>query len=133
ERARMKSLLDHRRRLHETLRVANIAARGLLRSRLPQMAAALAYRTIFGIAPVIVISLAVLGAFASEEQIAQVIERGLEYTGLKGVEIPDASGTVTEEDLDAAEEAQPGEAAEGEAGEPERLDEWIAGLVNNVS
>jgi membrane protein len=110
-------------RLRETLRVAHVAARGLLRSRLPQMAAALAYRTIFGLAPVTVISFAILGAFATEEQITQVVERAMEYTGLKGVEIPDASGTIPEEELEPA--------AEGE--QPASLDQWIAGLVDNVS
>lgn len=110
-------------RLRETLRVAHVAARGLLRSRLPQMAAALAYRTIFGLAPVTVISLAILGGFATEEQITMVVERAMEYTGLKGVEIPDASATLTDEQLEAAAEAE----------EPASIDQWIAGLVDNVS
>lgn len=66
---------------------ANFISTHFLRSQLPVMAAALAYRTIFGMIPVIVIGLVVLGAFASDEQVADTVRKFLNYTGVAGISI----------------------------------------------
>lgn len=131
-------------RVRETIRVANIAARGLLRSRLPQMAAALAYRTIFGLAPVTVVSLSIIGAFATEAQLTTMVERAMEYTGLAEAEFQHDADPLDPADADqqsGAEQPPPAPPREpppatGPAGArpvPGQIDEWIETLVDNVS
>ncbi len=73
------------------------AARGyesvmkLTASRLPQMAAALSYRTIFGLIPVIVVGLVTVTAFATPEDIRKIMVSGLDYAGLTKIALPEMS------------------------------------------
>lgn len=62
------------------------------RSRLPQMAAALSYRTIFGLLPMIVVSLVVLKSFQTDQDIEHMVHKALAYGGLTemGVRMPPA-------------------------------------------
>ncbi len=66
------------------------------RTRLPQMAAALSYRTIFGLIPVIVVGLVVLRAFVlkTDDQIANAVDQAMQYTGLSSIAIEPAQGPV---------------------------------------
>src|SRR5690606_22706220 len=61
----IRRLIRSRREVERTLEVVRRAARFLFQSQLPRMAAALSYRTIFGLVPTLVIAIAVLGSFAS--------------------------------------------------------------------
>ncbi len=86
----------------------------LRRDRAPQMAAALAYRTLFGLIPTIVLSLIVLRFFYADS-IQEPLRRVIEYVGLADVAVPanaDAEATG--------------------AGE-QRLGQWIEMLVQRVS
>jgi len=97
----------------------------LLRSRIPQMAAALSYRTIFSLIPMLVVGLVVLKAFTTEEDMARLLQDSLDYAGLSqiavseeareapGVFAPDAAGRGDE---DGAARAGGAEAGEQEAG-----------------
>jgi len=58
---------------------------GLRKSQLPRMAAALAYRTIFGLIPVLVIGVVVLAAFSSEEEVRSLLHKTLSFAGLDKV------------------------------------------------
>ena len=87
-------------------------ARQLRRDRAPQMAAALAYRTIFGLIPSLVLSLIVL-RFFSTDSIGATLRRVLDYTGLSELTLP-ASGT-----------------AQGAGAQP--VSAWIEQLVARVS
>lgn len=75
--------------------LAQLTSGYVLRSQLPVMAAALAYRTIFGIIPVIVIGLVVLGAFASDEQVAGTVARLLKFTGLSEITVDGGSAAAS--------------------------------------
>jgi membrane protein len=55
------------------------------RSRLPQMAAALSYRTVFGLLPMIIVALVALRFFVSDAQIDQFVNRALAYAGLEAI------------------------------------------------
>lgn len=55
------------------------------RSRLPQMAAALSYRTVFGLLPMVVVALVALRFFVSDAQIDQFVSRTLSYAGLEAI------------------------------------------------
>lgn len=93
-------------------RVLAQAGRVIARSTITRMAAALAYRTVFGLIPVLAIGVAVLGNFASQEQVSAVITRVLELTGISEIVVR-PQGVENEE----------GAAA---------LDEWIQALVTKV-
>ncbi|MCC6428476.1 MAG: YihY family inner membrane protein [Phycisphaerales bacterium] len=73
----------------------------VLSSQLPAMAAALAYRTIFGLIPVLVIGLMVIGAYAEEKEISKVVTRMLHFAGLDQVAVD--SGSESEVGLDAVD------------------------------
>jgi len=73
--------------------VARIAILEIGRSRLPQMAAALSFRTIFGLVPVLAVGLVMLHAFVSEEDLTKRIKQALEYSGISRIAI-EQSGEI---------------------------------------
>jgi YihY family inner membrane protein len=85
------------------------------RSQLPQMAAALAYRTIFGLIPVMVVALVGVKVFIfqTEDKLTEAIRSALSYAGLSKIAVtdPDFVGPA----------------------DPARLDESIQSIVQNVS
>ena len=90
--------------------MAKLCAIGIQRSQLTRMAAALSYRTIFGLIPVLVVGLVFTATFAKEEQIRGWIESILQFAGLSQIAVtPDAI-----------------------AGTSGRLDEWIRDMVDRV-
>lgn len=132
------------------------AAVSAQQSRLPQMAAALSYRTVFSLIPVLIISLVALRIFATEDDIAEAIARSLEYAGLADIAVsddamaseglwfgppmgPPAPAGPPSTPIEAAPELAGGEVAgegEGEApisGRSGRLDRWIGDRVAAIS
>lgn len=65
--------------------VSRMALRGLLRSRLPQMAAALAYRTLFGLLPISIVALVIVRMFVGDDDLKRLIEQAVRYTGIAEV------------------------------------------------
>lgn len=113
------------------------AAADAQKSRLPQMAAALAYRTIFGLIPVLVVALAAVTYFASKDDVRTVVEMSLEYSGLSAIAVkpeqvgppaPATEGAELSEDLSGRHESP---AAAG--GTPAAVDQWITKLINDIS
>ena len=90
--------LPNREEIEQTIEVLRFAGRGLYRSRLPQMAAALAYRTIFGIIPALVVGLVVLRSFATQDDIESILQRLLTYTGISQIAVDDAGRTTALEE-----------------------------------
>ena len=121
ERAKASDAFPSTKRAHNALRIARAAARDIWSTQLPRMAAALAYRTIFSLIPVLVIGLVVLGAFASDEQKTDAVNQILEFTGISDIAVEDAAA-ATEDATPIADPAQ-----------SQRLDEWIRSLVDKVS
>lgn len=58
---------------------------GLYRSQIPRMAAALAYRTIFSIIPVMAIGLLIFGSVVSDEQVESGVRRVLTFAGISQI------------------------------------------------
>lgn len=56
-------------------------------SQLTRMAAALAYRTMFALVPVLVIGLSVMGNFATDQQKTELIARTLDFAGLSNIAV----------------------------------------------
>lgn len=67
---------------------ARFHARQLLAHRAPQMAAALSYRTIFSLIPVLVLGLVIFKTFFGEQGIKYALGNILEFTGLSGIQVP---------------------------------------------
>lgn len=140
--------------------VLSTVAANAQRSRLPQMAAALAYRTLFGLIPVMVVALVGLKMFTTPEDIQKLMTRAMEYTGISGIElktqqvpdpvppealrhtwlVPGGASPIPrvllpESLLPELEAERPG-GVEGvgvtSTGSAE-LDQWITGLVTHVS
>lgn len=119
-------------RFDDTIRVFRAGLANMYRSRLPQMAAALAYRTIFALIPTLVISVAAIGVFAKPETIRNMVYDTLEAAGLDiTIEDPvkeradELLGPENEVEAQSLEDLQPtveGQPVEGEAVE-EKLEE----------
>jgi membrane protein len=69
------------------------AAADAQRSRLPQMAAALSYRTIFGLIPVLIVALLVVQAFFPQKQ-REVLKLALERTGISTITLRDDAPVI---------------------------------------
>ncbi len=112
----------------------------VLTTQLPALAAALAYRTIFGLVPVLVIGLMVIGAYAEEKEISTAVTRLLHFAGLDQVAVDGVSvqvpmdpdqGTVVV-DPPPVTDKPVGSDVTKPAVSSQRLDEWIGQLVKQV-
>ncbi|MFN0134297.1 MAG: YhjD/YihY/BrkB family envelope integrity protein [Phycisphaerales bacterium] len=114
------------------------------RSRLPQMAAALSYRTIFSLIPMIVVALLAMRLFATDEDITAALNKALRFTGLSAISASDDAammGPFPEGVVPPSPTtASPGAIVQGGAtagGEIEttgsaRVDEMVRSLVDRV-
>ncbi|MFZ4574006.1 MAG: YihY/virulence factor BrkB family protein [Phycisphaerales bacterium] len=102
---------------------------GLRRSQLPRMAAALAYRTIFGLIPVLVISLVVLRVSVSPEFVRKSVDNLIRFTGINEVtvkeveEAPLAHAPDFDPEVDGVPEAAP--ASPG----TQKIETWITDIL----
>lgn len=65
--------------------VSRMALRTLLSSRLPQMAAALAYRTLFGLLPISIVALVIVRMFVGDADLKRLVEQAVRFTGIAEV------------------------------------------------
>ncbi len=127
--------MAEREQVRTTVRVIRLGARGLYRSQLPRMAAALAYRTIFSIIPVFVISLVVFGSLVSDDQVEYGVTRLLDFSGLNQITLADPAlgddqvGPPRPEQLETSASAEPASSAVPIG----RLDQLIGDLVTRVN
>jgi membrane protein len=147
--------------LERTVDAVRSAAQDIYKSPLPQMAAALAFRTIFSLIPVLVVALIVYRAFTTEDQVKKAVANLLDYSGISKIAVPEtppppppsppSSGPPAPADTPAAEASPPDAAADGASqdvsagvrvgrGVPAnpkdaksaKLDEWIEDLVQRA-
>lgn len=134
--------LREQKQLRRAGEVIRDGVRGLLRSQLPRMAAAMAYRTIFSLIPVLVVSAVVMGSFMSEDELREQVNELLNYVGLTQIAVEPAPG----EELGVVEPQENGQAATERNGEAAgaataggedpatgRLAYWINTLVDRVT
>lgn len=110
---------------------------GALKCNLPRMAAALAFRTIFGLIPVLVVAMVVLTAFATRDQRQEVVRALLDFTGLTRISVQDVAPPPPQAvpglnifspvlpTLPATEPSTPEQKA--------AIDQWISSLLDRVS
>jgi membrane protein len=70
------------------LHVVQLLVLGFMRSQLTRMAAALSYRTIFALIPILLVGLVGLAAFSTPETQSEVLRQILHYAGLDRIAIP---------------------------------------------
>ncbi len=120
-------------RLQRSLRFGYLLAvhggKQLVRHRAPQLAAALAYRTIFSLVPVLVLVLVVLNATFDQAAIERAFNSVFEYTGLADIQVP-AQAIDTQEDSPTLEVAPGSEPTPQQPAEPSGA-ENAAGLADS--
>ncbi|MEZ6317597.1 MAG: YihY/virulence factor BrkB family protein [Phycisphaerales bacterium] len=132
----MQRITRESEQVRQTAHVSRRVLRSIYRSQIPRMAAALAYRTIFSIIPVFVISLLVLGSLVSDDQVEFGIKRLLDFSGLNQIVVEDTAGDegFVGPPAPIAADAPPPAPVPGEglAGVG-RLDQLIGDLVQRVN
>jgi membrane protein len=140
----------------DTVRVVRLGIRGMYRSRLPQMSAALAFRTLFALIPMLVISVAAIGAFAEPDDVSKILRNLFHSAGISDISGVDPIGqsqddssavpsadSIQPEDDPASEEilllddeadtlTETGSAAGSKDEESVRLEEFIADLIDRI-
>lgn len=124
-----------------TLNLLSISVSGFYKAQMPLMAAALAYRTIFGLVPVLIIALSMLGAFASEKGIKEVVDSSLRYSGLAevfqieqkpGGDAAAVPGQSAPKPVESGADAGEKPVVSGPVIQREKLDEWVKSLSGGV-
>ncbi len=128
--------------------VFRLGVGGLYRSQIPRMAAAMSYRTIFSIIPVMAISLLIFGSFVSEEEVDSGVRRVLEYAGISQISAAQISDTIIDEldpeelDQEPTETPspdtlqpllQPQSESQPSSGHASNIEELISDLINRVN
>ncbi|HED53401.1 MAG TPA: YihY family inner membrane protein [Phycisphaerales bacterium] len=88
--------------LRDTITVMRAGLRGIYRSRLPQMSAALAFRTLFALIPMLVISIAAIGAFAEPDDVRTILNRAFDSAGISSIMVQDPIEPLTTNESEAA-------------------------------
>ncbi|MEM1184306.1 MAG: YihY/virulence factor BrkB family protein [Planctomycetota bacterium] len=157
----MARLRTEQQELWRVIEVVRLGARRLWQSGIPRMAAALSYRTIFSLVPVLVVGVVVIGSFATEDQMRAQIQRLVEFAGLDSIAVDEgpspedvigggaetvesASAEIADVGSDSGSDPSLGatpedpvvagsEALISDSNAKQRLDEWITDLVTRVS
>lgn len=117
--------------------LSRYCTRKLIQDRAPQMAAALTYRTIFSLIPLLVLSLVVLRAFYGDDGIRQGLDRVLDFTGLNEIALDEAKEAATREAQSQLTPivGPPAPSSWGTSAEPptsNAISDWIEHFVNNA-
>lgn len=94
------------------VRIARHGARQLVRHRAPQMAAALSYRTLFSLVPLLVVALVGARLFFGQGAITEPLHSLMEHTGLDQIRLDSTSADLTQ---------------------PQTAGEWIESLALGIS
>ncbi|QOJ00017.1 MAG: YihY family inner membrane protein [Phycisphaeraceae bacterium] len=129
------------------LGVVKLAVRGGMQAQLTRMAAALSYRTIFSLIPVLVIGLVVFGASRGEAEMRSLVSNVLKFSGISDIAVEPQAQPAGGGEGDGAVDGAGGGVAGGEGGvagaaptpgdppdspEVSRVDALITDLVDRV-
>lgn len=84
-RAVLKRIVKERDELERTLRVVRLVQRGLMKSQIPRLSAALTYRTMFATIPVLVLVVVLLQAFQTEDQLRKRLHTLSQTVGISNI------------------------------------------------
>ncbi|MBL8760490.1 MAG: YihY family inner membrane protein [Phycisphaerae bacterium] len=134
----LTKVIEHPSVPRQFVHIVQMIVLGMRRVQIPRMAAALSYRTIFGLIPVLVVAIVFFAAFSSQESVAEQIRKILNFAGLDRIELtsadpstsPTPQGGLNPELTNPAPESP---ALNGPpAPEQTRLDAWIGEAVQRV-
>lgn len=111
------------------LGILRLALYSAWNAQLTRMAAALTYRTIFGLIPVLAIGVALLGAFSTEDQVRDNIRRVLHFSGLTEIQVTEPPTGEQAEGDPAAPPPAPVASDGSPATTTKGLDGWIEDIV----
>jgi len=111
------------------LGILRLALYSAWNAQLTRMAAALTYRTIFGLIPVLAIGVALLGAFSTEDQVRDNIRRVLHFSGLTEIQVTEPPTGEQAEGDPAAPPPAPVASDGSPATTTKGLDGWIEEIV----
>ncbi len=122
----------------QALHTLREAAAEAQRSRLPQMTAALSYRTIFGLLPVIAVGLVVLHKVVEPDDLKMLIHRGISAAGLQNIVIDQTVAQAITDKREELEQSIQGplslkELQEQAAVKAPSIDIWINELIERVN
>lgn len=112
--------------MQRVLRVSKMAALKLHRTQIPRMAAALAYRTLFGLIPVMAISLIVFGQLLNDSQLKAGVQQSLNFFQLDKIVLEEQKF----EEMPAERMGPPAPIDLGEG--VDRLDQLVTDLVQRA-
>jgi len=130
---------------HRLASVSRLGFGGLYRSQIPRMAAAMSYRTIFSIIPVMAIGLLIFGSFVSEDEVDSAVRRVLDYAGISQISAAPIEETPVDPLADPLEDGSdvvvnpqdiqpvPSDPDQGAADSSGSMDELISDLINRVN
>ena len=113
--------------------VLKMGVRGLYATQIPRMAAALAYRTIFSIIPVMAIGLLIFGSVVSDQQVESGVRRVLTFAGISQISAvePKTEVETQPEDIDLESIDPESIATEPVAQIDPVIDDQVAGQVSS--
>lgn len=85
-----------REEFHRVLHVVRGGLQGLMKSQIPRMAAALAYRTIFAIIPVLVVGMVVVRSFVKKEELRSQLESLLAFVAFDRIALDGKPKEISE-------------------------------------
>lgn len=138
----LTKVIEHPSVPRQFVHIVQMIVIGMRRVQIPRMAAALSYRTIFGLIPVLVVAIVFFAAFSSQESVADQIRKVIRFAGLDRIELtstetpptptstPGPGPGLNPELTNPAPETQPlvGPASPAQT----RLDAWIEQAVQRV-
>ncbi len=144
----LSAIDDHLRRVveHPSVprqfwHIAQLVVVGARRVQIPRMAAALSYRTLFGLIPVLVVGIIFIAAFSSEQAVTDKVKEIMKFAGLNQIAIsePADEGAFFDRATPGVEKATLAPVGEPPMMSPApqdhptaKLDEWIQALVTRV-
>jgi len=134
----LTKVIEHPSVPRQFVHIVQMIVIGMRRVQIPRMAAALSYRTIFGLIPVLVVAIVFFAAFSSQESVADQIRKIIKFAGLDRIELTSTEGPSTQgpgpglnpELTNPTPETQPlvGPTSPAQT----RLDAWIEQAVQRV-
>ncbi len=119
----------------QLLVVMRLGVLGLYRSQIPRMSAALAYRTLFSMIPVMVIALLIFSSFVSEDQIDSGVRRVMDFAGITQINVQGTGDIGMDQVLDPGtgigEDGELGGGVDQEQGS--ELETIITDLITRVN
>lgn len=138
----LRRVVEHPSVPRQFWHITQLVVVGAKRVQIPRMAAALSYRTLFGLIPVLVVGIIFIAAFSSEQAVTDKVKEIMKFAGLNQITVaePADEGAFFEHATPSGEGPttappigeKPALSPVPEERPTAKLDEWIQALVTRV-